>query len=377
MSIQTLASRIQYMGGDSLGRINKQKLQSFRAALKNDYQSRKIKTPLGECWPCLINANNLKPDYDKKILSVEFESKLEAGDTFECLDDGTHWMVYLPFLTETAYLRSEIIRCRYTYKVNGKEYWIYFQGPTETDLRWYSKASINYNILNLSGTIYIKNDENTRNYFKRFTKMKLNGHTWEVQVTDSISVPGIIELEVQEYYDNPIEELPSVEEVCCKAQIVGRTEVKQNTECGYEIRKEYYNPEYSWRIEGNPRVRIEETFNDNRTCLVKIEEGAINSFTIIYGKKYEGYSLDVNINIEDPQIIGPEVVHPYDTNVKFEVKGHIGEFWIQTDLAEIVEQKDNKCSINILTGRKGEFILYFKDEDDIVEYQLPIKIKSF
>ena len=70
----------------------------------------------------MINLNNLKPDYDKKYLSVEFDAGLEAGDVFECLDDGTHWMVYLPILTETAYLRSEIIRCRYTMTIDGEEY---------------------------------------------------------------------------------------------------------------------------------------------------------------------------------------------------------------------------------------------------------------
>ena len=64
----------------------------------------------------------LKPDYDKKYLSVEFDSGLEAGDVFEVLDDGTHWMVYLPKLTETAYLRSEIIRCRYTLEIDGTSY---------------------------------------------------------------------------------------------------------------------------------------------------------------------------------------------------------------------------------------------------------------
>lgn len=46
MSIKTLAARIQYMGGDRIGRINQQKLKSLQAALQNDYNSRMIKTPL-------------------------------------------------------------------------------------------------------------------------------------------------------------------------------------------------------------------------------------------------------------------------------------------------------------------------------------------
>ena len=41
---------------------------------------------------------------------------IKAGETFELLDSGTHWMVYLPVITETAYLRSEIIRCDYDFE---------------------------------------------------------------------------------------------------------------------------------------------------------------------------------------------------------------------------------------------------------------------
>lgn len=45
MSMKTLAARLEYNGGNKLGRINKQKLRSLQAALKDDYQSRMIKTP--------------------------------------------------------------------------------------------------------------------------------------------------------------------------------------------------------------------------------------------------------------------------------------------------------------------------------------------
>jgi hypothetical protein len=29
-------------------------------------------------------------DYDKKIISVDYNSKLEPGDVFQCLDDKTY-----------------------------------------------------------------------------------------------------------------------------------------------------------------------------------------------------------------------------------------------------------------------------------------------
>ena len=45
MSMKSLAARITYNGGNQLGRIKLNKLRSFRAALKNDYNSRMIKVP--------------------------------------------------------------------------------------------------------------------------------------------------------------------------------------------------------------------------------------------------------------------------------------------------------------------------------------------
>lgn len=377
MSMQTLAARIEALGGTQMGRINQQKLKSLQWALKNDYNSRMIKTPLHAAWPCLINQNNRKSDYDKEYISVEFDSGLEPGDTFEVLDDGTHWMVYLQVFTETAYLRAEIIQCRYTYEVNGKEYWIYFQGPTETDLRWFQKNQINVNELNLSGTIYIKNDENTKEHFKRFTKMKLDGHEWEVQVTDSISVPGIIELEVQEYYDNTIEELPKIQKnpdvsIDPAPAIIGQTLVKPDSIVGYMIDPLYYNPEYEWAVKDNPRVEIESVKQDGRICEVKIHAGTVKPFTLQYGDQ----ALVVNVDWEKPIIQGPQTVYPYDTH-KYWLKHGKGSFSIEamSDVAKIVDCGDDWCSVEITTGRKGEFTLFCLLENG-EQTSLEVEIKS-
>lgn len=378
MSLRTLSARLQYAGGDTLGRINKQKLNSLHAALKNDYQSRPIQLEDGSVTYCLMNNDpaGLKSDYDKKILSVDFDSGLQPGDVYECLDDNSHWMVYLPVLTETAYLRSSVVRCRYTLNIEDVDYWIYCQGPTETDLRWYIKNGTNFNELNLSGTIYIKNNKQTRNYFSRFRHIKIDGHTWEVQVTDSISTPGVLELEIQEYYDNQYEELPKVIRVNDRTQIVGKTLVKHDAEYGYQIPDEYFHEGWKWSIEGNKRVHIVELYRDGRTCKIKVEDGAIGSFDVLYGTKNQGYKTTVYIDVKEPDIEGPEEVYPYD-EVKYFTKIP-GSFWIDsTELAEIVEQTENTCEIKILTGKKGSFILYFMDKEKEIEYQLPIKIKSF
>lgn len=375
MSIKTLAARTQYLGGNQLDRINKQKLRSFQAALKNDYQTRYIKTNNHAAWPCLINKNSLKSDYDKEYISVEYAAGLEAGDTFECLDDGSHWMIYLPIITETAYLRSEIIRCRYTLDVDGEKYWIYFQGPTETDLRWFIKNQINVNELNLSGTIYIKNDEKTKKFFKRFTHLKLDGHVWEVQVTDAISVPGILELEIQEYYDNSIAELPEikVDQETPLNVIKGQTVVKQNSVIGYMIDNAAYDPNIEWEIRDNPRVKIEEILDNGRICKVKIFAGAIKTFRIYYGEQF----LEVTIDWQKPIIQGPQEVYPYDTHTYFIKKlpeGEKVEFSIDNNNAQIINVKKDSCQVEIVSSKKGKFTLFAKYAD--IETSLPVTIKS-
>lgn len=375
MSIKTLAARVQYAGGDQIGRMNKQKLKSLQWALKNDYNTRMIKTPNKAAVPCLINTGNLKSDYDKKYISVEFSSGLEAGDTFEILDDGTHWMIYLPILTETAYLRSEIIRCRYQLEINGSLYWIYFQGPTETDLRWFLKNQININELNLSGTIYIKNDEKTKHFFKRFTHIKIDGHVWEVQVTDPITVPGILELEVQEYYDNSIAELPEIKEASGEYPlntIKGADIVKQDAVVGYSIDPLYYNKDISWKVENNPRVKLQETLENGRICKVKIYPGAVKTFDICYGEQ----KRTITIDWAKPIIQGPQEVYPYETHTYW-IKGENvkATFSIDSDLAKIIETGNDYCKVEIVSGKKGEFVLYCTPEGQ-EQTELNIKIKS-
>lgn len=374
MSLKTLSARIDYLGGDQLSRINKQKLQSFRAALKNDYNSRLIKTDKHASVPCIIknNAYGLKADYDKKYISVEFSAGLEAGDVFQCLDDNSRWMIYLPILTETAYLRSEIIRCDHSLNINGKEYFVYFQGPVETDIRWFIKNGINANELNKSGTVYIKKDDNTLSFFHRFTKIKINGHMWEVQVTDPISVPGILELELQEYYDNKEADLPQVKPSDKNQLIKGEKIVKQNTSIGYMVDDSIYNPSTSWTIAGNDRVKIEEVLNNGQICKVKVNEGAIGKFTLSYGTN----SMEITIDTSDSFINGPTEVFPYSTNRYSIVLPQGKEALFRTDNpnTKIVAVGDDYCDVEIVSGKSGKFKVMVKIDETI--YELPVKIKS-
>ena len=371
MSLQTLKTRVNYMGGDNLGRIKQQKLKSFKAALLNDYNSRTIKTPLGAETQVLINDDNTKSDYDKRYVSADFKDGLQPGDVFYCIDDDTYWMVYLPDLVEIAYFKSEIIRCRYQLEINDKQYHIYFQGPTETTTRWNLKNNINWNDLNFSGTIYIKKDENTLDYFNRFTKLKIEGHTWEVDVVDTITVPGIIELEISEYFDSPTDGLVEVKktDTSSKDPIIGKHNVDANSTVGYQINAALFNDKDSWKVLNNDKVTIKELQANGLTCVIDIPPDAGNEFDISYGD----YSFHVVIaqpmkNIDGKTEVYPYGIYTYTSSIKD------GVYSIDNTKAKILDQKDGSCKVEIVSSKKGSFVLTYTVGEE--KYSLPIKILS-
>ena len=289
MSLNTLKTRVNYLGGNSLDRIKQQKLNSFHAALKEDYNSRIVHTPLGEDFYALINDDNTKPDYDKRYISIDYAAQLKPGDVFECVDDETHWMVYLQDLVEIAYFKAEIIRCRYQIKIDDTDYWIYFQGPTETTIRWNFKRSLNWNDLNFSGTVYIQKDEHTQEFFNRFDTLKIDGHTWQVKVVDTLTVPGIIELEVQEYFDSLTENLVEVHQVDSDNDIIGPQIVYPYETYKYNI--ENIVGEFS--IDNNKATIISQ--NEGQ-CTIEILTGKKGSFNLIYTTTDEEiYTLPITI----------------------------------------------------------------------------------
>jgi len=371
----SLKNRIKYWGGNSNGRIKQTKLWSFHLALASDYNSRWIKTPLKRIVRCLINTDNIKMDYDKKIISVDFSSELEPGDVFQCLDDQTYWMILLPDLVETAYLKAQIIRCRYQLDINNKNYWIYFQGPTETDIRWFQKRSINLNEMNLSGRIYIKKDENTLDYFHRFTKINIAGLPWEVQTIDSISTPGVIELVIKEDYTNEYKNLPSVPIEDENDIIIGQDIVKQDSNNSYMINSNYYDESGQWILADNDsKAILTDTYQNARICSINILESAIGSFKIKYITNDTVYEKEITIADPVQYIQGPDEVYPYDIVTYTSLIE--GEFTIPDErMAKIIESSRTQCTVEIISRKKSSFTLGLITDDN-EQYIKTINIKS-
>lgn len=231
--LNNMQERLKYRGGNTEARMERDKLNSLKRALFNSYQAETAMLDNGKKFKCLINPNKNSPDYDNKIISIPFKDiclndktlnppqktlpgietiGLKAGDTFLWVETNTHWIVYLQYIEETAYFRAEIRRCDQQVEVNGKRYWIYLRGPNETSIVWNQKGGIEWNDLNYSMVMYITKNEENINYFHRFNTVKIiepetgKKKTWQVVAQNPYYGDGVIQVFLDEYYENTLEE---------------------------------------------------------------------------------------------------------------------------------------------------------------------------
>ena len=232
-ALENMKTRLDYNGGIAqIARMNADKLRSLKRAMTASYQAATAILADGREFKCLINPDKIKNTYDNKILSIPFEDvclnaskkgttsqgivpiNLKAGDVFTWKENGSQWLVYLQRLEETAYFRSEIRKCNKTIEINGNKYPVYVRGPEQLTIDWQKGNLEMFNKENYTLLMYITKNEETLNYFHRFTKIEIDGLPWEVQVVDSIATEGIIEVSLKETYKNTIEkEIKEEEEI--------------------------------------------------------------------------------------------------------------------------------------------------------------------
>ena len=221
------ATRLDAMGGyRQQDRMIRAKRQSFDRALYNSYQAAEISPAArpAERHRALINPNVLKQDYDDKILSVGYENGYKTGDVFiwhgrqAMTTVDSHWIIYLQDLTELAYFRGDIRKCNYYVRWLNEDKeelgrWFAIRGPVETKINYLQKEGISLDTPNHTLNILMPKDEETIKYFKRYAKFYIsnadeetNKICWRVAATDTISMPGIIEITAIEYYANESED---------------------------------------------------------------------------------------------------------------------------------------------------------------------------
>ena len=221
-----MKKRLAYTGYDSQdGRNVQGKYDSFASALKNSYQAEWITldertNKENPKWRCLINPSRLTEQFDKKVISIDFESGVQEGTVFYWDRTKRHQIVDLQQHTEEAYFRGTITRADYEIDIDDVPYWCSVRGPVETTTIWSQKHGITWNDLNYSLVIKITKDSRTVDYFSRHkvTKMKLTyedaetgelleeWHNQKVVATDKYSEERIMEVYLDEWYDNPAED---------------------------------------------------------------------------------------------------------------------------------------------------------------------------
>ena len=222
--LDNLKTRLNYMGGGRKeSRMQDGKLRALKKALISSYQAATAIIG-GKEFRCLINPDQLKADYDAKILSIPFRDvclnedrvgtttqgeqdiNIQVGDVFTWKETNTNWLVYLRYLEEDAYFRADIRRCNHEAEIDGRKYSVYARGPVENSLDWKKGNLEMYNELNYTLIMYITKDKFTLDYFERFKKIKIDDKPWEVQAVDTMSSVGIIEVALKETFSNTLEE---------------------------------------------------------------------------------------------------------------------------------------------------------------------------
>lgn len=206
--LDLMNSRLRFRGGNQQERMIKDKRETLDRVVLYSYQGatvRKIDTT--DSVPALINPNQLKQDYDDKIISVGYEYNFKPGDVFEWERTGTKWLIYLQDLTELAYFKGNIRKCNYEIKwkdskSNIKSTFAAIIGPKETKIDSTQTNGISLDSPNHSLNLLLPMNDDTLNQFKRYSEFYLQNICWRVEATDTISMPGVLEINAVEYYKN-------------------------------------------------------------------------------------------------------------------------------------------------------------------------------
>lgn len=310
--LDNMKKRLDWAGGDTQdGRNVKGKLLSLRSAIKNSYQAEWI-TFNGQRFRCLINPSKIIEEYDQKEISIEFVSGIKDGSTFYWDRTESYWICFLRDFSEEAYFRSNIRRCLYKININNVDYPVYVRGPVETALVWSQKHKITFNDMNHSLLLYITKNKDTLEYLSRHQIIDFpdpvndfeedvenyKTHKWKVAATDKYSQAGLIEVYLEEYFDNSSESL-----------IIDDTPEKPDT--------------------------------------------------------------------SKPYIEGPQIIKPYDTKIEyiFSDSTSTGTFVVNSSKVKITKQLDNKCYLDVLTGKENKFKIDYVVDDEVIT-SLDVNINS-
>ena len=300
-SLDLMRARLRHRGGESQqNRMIKDKRETLNRVVLYSYQGanvRKLDSEIVE--RALINPNTVKQDYDDKTISIGYEYGYKPGTIFEWVNTGTKWLIYLQDLTELAYFKGDIRKCSYEIKwKDGKNEFSTFAaviGPSEASIDTTNKDSASIDLPNHSLKLMLPANEEVLKYFKRYSKFYIQplkkGDSpvcWRVEATDTISMPGILEITAYEYYIN--EQTDNVEEGIVNAYGEKIPELQSNNILGdiFIKPKKFYTYKYigeeeaEWSYISDSELPIETHIN-NKEITIKWKTSYTGQFVLKYG----------------------------------------------------------------------------------------------
>ena len=302
-SLDLMQARLRARGGVAQqDRMIKDKRKTLDRVVWYSYQGADVRKLDSETVErALINPNTVKQDYDDKTISIGYEYEYKPGTIFEWVRTGTKWLIYLQDLTELAYFKGDIRKCSYQikWKVGNEEYSTYaaIRGPVEQKIDTTNSNGISLDTPNHSLNMMLPATAEVLSYFKRYSRFYIQplkqGDSpvcWRVEATDTISMPGILELTAYEYYINEQEdnveegvvdawgeEIPQPQDI----DILGETFIKPKKSYTYEYVGEKIKGA-KWVLDS--RLPIEAQV-DNNKITIKWTTTYTGQFVLSYGNK--------------------------------------------------------------------------------------------
>ena len=251
--LDLMKARLNFRGGAAQqNRMIKDKRETLDRVTLYSYQgARTKKIESEEIAPALINPNRVNEDYDDKVISIGYEYGYAAGTIFEWCQTNSYWLIYTQDMTELAYFKGKVRRCRYQIEWKDKDTkeikstYVAVIGPSENEIDSTIKENVNIDLPNHSLSLLVPNNEDTIKFFKRYSEfyLKDNEICWRIEGIDTISCPGIIEVSAMEHYGNEHEDKDGVVGALIQdpqtpepssAQITGEVFIKPRISYTYE-----------------------------------------------------------------------------------------------------------------------------------------------
>lgn len=319
--LDNLNIRLKYHGGAKAeDRFVEDKLKTLKKALLYSYQAETIRLSDGREFRCLINKDKLSEDYHNKVISIPFSDICLNKDRVGTTTEGEEVIGLKAGDTFTWVGKNNI----------PDTDWIVYLQYIEEDA--YFRADIRQ----CNAEVQV-NGTNYRVYARGPAESNLQWKSGSGIYWNDLNYTLVM-------YISKDENTSSYFHRHAKVKIDGNNWVV-----------EAVNPYYA---NGIIKVCLNEDFNNSMEDAQVIIEPELPP-----------------IKDDEPSIIGPLVVSPYDT-VKYEACNISGGNWIVSNKKAVLEsQTELTATVNIVTGKSGNFDLIY-EKDGVSILTLPIIIKS-